>query len=481
MNLSEALIQDLAPYWQTVFLEEARECILVIDQEFRVKSCSANSEALFPFLTKDTLFLDYLPPDSQRSFMQAVQLLQLDGKPKNCLLNSVTQNQLQATAHEIGQRLLLQIEDVSEQGKINQAAERSLAINKSLLELSEEGVLILDEAFRIVRTNEACCDIFAYKPSELIEQHVRLLIPEFQKKAQTKSHKGSFKESADITGIKKNEAGVPLRLKFSRIEYCEKKNKWILVFSDVSDKKENENRIKHFKTAYKNTTEEIEEFAYIASHDLQEPLRKVRAFGERMQKNCKDELSPKGMDYLQRMLHSTDRMKKMIESLLKFTRLKPRNLHFQVVNLADLTKQVLEDVGEYIARKGADVELGDLPFVEGEASLLRQLIQNLIINAVKYQPEGQKAEVRMDSITDQVSGFTTIRFRDNGIGFDQENSERIFQLFQRLEGSKFEGSGVGLAICRKIVNFHDGKIFAESKKGHGTTFFVQLPIKQIEA
>lgn len=230
---------------------------------------------------------------------------------------------------------------------------------------------------------------------------------------------------------------------------------------------------------------ELEQFASVASHDLQEPLRKIQAFGDRLQTRYGQELGEQGGDYLKRMLASAMRMRSLIDALLSFSRVTSKAQPFIPVDLAATAEEVVSDLEERIHRGGGRVELGPLPSLEADPLQMRQLLQNLIGNGLKFSRPGAPPLVKVESRLLNHAGENgdvprcEISVRDNGIGFEEVYLDRIFDLFQRLHGRhEYEGTGMGLAICRKIVERHGGTITAESSPGEGATFLVTLPLWQ---
>jgi signal transduction histidine kinase/ligand-binding sensor domain-containing protein len=220
---------------------------------------------------------------------------------------------------------------------------------------------------------------------------------------------------------------------------------------------------------------ELEYFAYIASHDLQEPLRKIQAFSDRVTRQYAVQLDDQGRDYLGRMSSAAARMQLLIDALLSLSRVSSRKMTSEPVDLLPLVREVVGDLEVRIQSTGGRVELGDLPQASGDAVQLRQLFQNLVGNALKFHRDGELPVVRV-SATRGDDGMLEIRVQDNGIGFEEKDAERIFLPFQRLHGrSQYEGTGIGLAICQKIVERHGGTIRAESSPGVGTSFVLTLP------
>ncbi|MGA2027938.1 MAG: response regulator [Syntrophobacteraceae bacterium] len=237
-------------------------------------------------------------------------------------------------------------------------------------------------------------------------------------------------------------------------------------------------------TAYsaklEQSNRDLQDFAFIASHDLQEPVRKIQTFVDRIKAQYDESLDERGRDYLDRVRRSARRMQDLILSLLKYSRLASSSeCFFLQVDLTQSVEEALADLKVLREDSGAQIEVGTLPTVEADPVQMRQLFQNLLGNALKYR--GEKTPViRIYAGPGECEGFHEIRVEDNGIGFDQCYLHKIFKPFQRLhtKNSPYEGTGMGLAICRRIVERHGGSITARSKIKSGAVFVVRLPEKQ---
>ena len=236
---------------------------------------------------------------------------------------------------------------------------------------------------------------------------------------------------------------------------------------------------------------ELQLFASVASHDLQEPLRKIQAFGDRLKKSECNSLSAEGLDYLARMQSAASRMQELINALLAYARVTTSTAPFKPVDLAAVAREVLSDLETQIERSGGRVEVGNLPTIDAEPGQMRQLLQNLISNALKFHHPDKPPVVTLSAelLPLDAPGVATADYtpigalcslivQDNGIGFEAKHAERIFGIFERLHGrSVYEGTGIGLSLCRQIVDRHGGRLTAASAPGQGATFTMILPLR----
>ena len=233
----------------------------------------------------------------------------------------------------------------------------------------------------------------------------------------------------------------------------------------------------------------LQEFVYVASHDLQEPVRKITTFTERLASRFADALGEEGSMYLKRIQNSSRNMQTLLDDLLNFSRLSFNDQPFEKVDLQNCMAEVINNLEVKIEESNASISFGELPILEAYPSQLNQLFNNLISNAIKFKKQNQKPviQINFSRINPyqypeypllKSTHYAKIEICDNGIGFEQEYSEKIFMIFQRLNSkAEYSGSGIGLSICKKIVDIHHGIIFATSQPNLGSTFTILLPYK----
>ncbi|SOD92804.1 PAS domain-containing protein [Spirosoma fluviale] len=271
----------------------------------------------------------------------------------------------------------------------------------------------------------------------------------------------------------------------------------LFTFLDVTGLKRQQQVLEVTNQELRRSNENLQKFAYVASHDLQEPLRKIQSFGDVLVSTCGPALDAIGLDMINRMQGSARRMSELIRHLLTYSRLSTQLVEVNPVPLTDLLTKIIDDLAIPIQESNATIEFGNLPVVYGDEGQLRQLFQNLVSNAVKYRLSGVAPRVQIacqkvrsadlpvsavlttviSSETGNTPYYYQINVTDNGIGFDEKYLDRIFEVFQRLHGKKtYEGTGIGLAICLKVVQNHQGALTATSRPGKGATFSVYLPV-----
>jgi len=261
----------------------------------------------------------------------------------------------------------------------------------------------------------------------------------------------------------------------SAIELYESYNKIKAQQIEIAKAKE---QIEKYAAELEDRNQELREFTSIASHDLKEPLRKVITYSSRLKDILGQTEDEKVTDYLEKLVETGARMQSLIEDLLKYSTVSIKKEPFEDTDLEKVLKDVVSDLEVRIKESGAQVEVDDnLPKIKADQTQMRQLFQDLISNALKFQNKGNVPKV---SVNSQIVNkeFIEIKVNDNGVGFDEKYLDRIFKPFQRLHSPKdYEGTGIGTAICYKIVSRHGGEITATSTPGEGSSFIIRIPVK----
>ncbi len=259
--------------------------------------------------------------------------------------------------------------------------------------------------------------------------------------------------------------------------------KYVSVRYEITERKLAEEKLSVYAKKLEISNQELQDFASVAAHDLQEPLRKILSFSDRLQSKAKDDLKPEALDYLNRIQNSAQRMRILINDLLTYSRVTTKAQPFTPINLNDTLTEVISDLEVRLEQSGGKIVFEELPIIDADSTQMRQLFQNLLSNALKFTPPERKPLVQVKAAILQNSSLgrpaCQITVTDNGIGFEEKYLDRIFTIFQRLHGRhEYEGTGIGLAVCRKIADRHNGILTATSKLGEGSNFIITLPLKQ---
>jgi light-regulated signal transduction histidine kinase (bacteriophytochrome) len=287
---------------------------------------------------------------------------------------------------------------------------------------------------------------------------------------------------------------VPQYARWLSISITTLNDGFVATVQDISDDRQMRRQLEQTVQNLHQSNQSLEQFAYIASHDLQEPLRKIVSFSDVLKTQFSEEMSDAAADLIRRMQLSAGRMRDLVSDLLNYARLSGTQTAFQPVNLNHSLAQVIDDLEFSIHDQQAHIQIEQLPTVLGDAVLLHQLFLNLVANALKFQPNSPTAPAPTVHISGRLAqanslpeslqqestpphSYAWITVADNGIGFNEKYLSQIFTIFQRLHGrSHYTGTGMGLAICKKVVDMHGGYITANSAEGEGTTFHIYLPM-----
>jgi PAS domain S-box-containing protein len=351
---------------------------------------------------------------------------------------------------------------------------------RGLLEAAPDAMVVVNHDGEIVLLNVQAEKQFGYRRDELVGQKVKNIIPEgFAERLVADALRSAADALAqqigtgiELNGRRKNGSEFPIEIMLSPLESAE----GILVTAavrDITTRKKAEAHLLQKVEELNRSNEELEQFAYIASHDLQEPLRMVASYTQLLSKRYKGKLDSDADEFISFAVDGASRMQRLIKDLLAYSRVGTKPPDLQDISSEKALRQALINLRAAVAESGALVTYDPLPTVVADEMQLIQLFQNLVGNAIRYQ----NSEVPRVHISATVGGEKKWIFsvRDNGLGINSQYFEKIFGVFQRLhKREEFEGTGVGLAICKKIVERHGGAISVESELGHGSTFFFAL-------
>jgi PAS domain S-box-containing protein len=375
----------------------------------------------------------------------------------------------------ISTQVALAIERKLDQQRINDALE----YNKTLINSSNLGITTYDASGKCILANGSIARILGTTREQVLSENYNDI-----EAWKTSGLFGSACEAVASGNETRREIHtrnadgeeIWLDCRFTPF-YSNGEPQLLLSIDDITISKETEVNLQVYAAKLEQSNRDLQEFAYIASHDLQEPLRKVLAFGDRLANKYGEVLDETGRDYLKRMRDASQRMQTLINDLLTFSRVSTRAQPFTEVDLNSLIQDVISDLENQIDRTEGKVETSDLPIIEADPTQMHQLLQNLINNGLKFHQEDIPPLVQVSA--DITANECLIFVKDNGIGFESQYLDRIFKPFQRLHSrQEYEGSGMGLAICRRIVERHSGEITATSALEEGSTFIVTLPIYQ---
>ena len=368
-------------------------------------------------------------------------------------------------------------------------------LGMELLEAIPDAVVLVDRGGIIRLVNAEACRMFGYERRELVGSGIDRLVPPDQRPQHARLRNSYTRSPAPramgaglgTSGVRSDGAIIPLDIKLTPFHTLQG-DYVVAVARDITALTERQGVLVSANQELAESNRALERFAYVASHDLQEPLRKITAFGDRLARKYATVLDDTGQDYIRRMQGAAGRMSDLIEDLLTFSRVTSRKEELEPVDLTTILDDLIGDLEASAERVGGRFQrTGVFAPVRGRPFQMRQLFQNLLGNALKFHREGEPPLVRIhgERLETVPPGGTVarpwmqIRVEDNGVGFEPHHAERIFRIFERLHGrDRFAGTGMGLAICARIVELHGGTIQADAVPNAGATFTVTLPIDE---
>ncbi|MBU7032751.1 MAG: PAS domain S-box protein [Theionarchaea archaeon] len=350
-----------------------------------------------------------------------------------------------------------------------------------LFEEAHDAIFIFDLEGHFLDTNRKATELFGYTKEEFKSMKVwDLLHPSDVTDSRLKLETMVIGDKIPVFErilIAKDGSLIPVENSVFMVKDEKGEAKFIQsILRDIRKRKEAEEKLQIFLKELERSNQELQQFAYVASHDLQEPLRMVASFTQLLEKRYGDQLDDTAREYIHFAVDGANRMKNLINALLMYSRVGTRGKPFTPTNSMEVLGQALANLEQVIEENHAIITNDELPTVMADEDQLVQLFQNLISNAIKFRTN-ELPRIHISAETTEKE--TIFSVRDNGIGIAPDYQEKIFIIFQRLGGHKFPGTGIGLAICKKIIERHGGRIWVESKPGTGSTFYFTIPLKEV--
>ena len=462
-------------------LESAPDAIVIINNQSIIELVNLQTEKLFGYDRKEIIGkkIDILIPDRYRDnhhshvtkyFMNPkVRLmgkgLELNGKKSNGSEFPV-EISLSPMKTPDGMWVSAAIRDISER----KAAEKRF---ENLLESAPDSIVIINNQNIIELVNLQTEKLFGYDRKEIIGKKIDILIPDRYREKHNNHVTNYFKnpkvrlmgKELELNGKKSNGLEFPVEISLSPMMTPE--GLWVsAAIRDISERKAVEEKIAKY-------TIEMEQFAYIASHDLREPLLTIKNYFEILvEEELSQTLNENAKKYIQIIIRASNRMDTLISELLEYSRLS-NEIKFEDVDCNELLKQVKEDLALIISSSGMNIHIDNLPIVNANSLKLKLVFQNIINNSIKFRRKDVIPEISITS--SKIKNGWQFKIKDNGIGMEEKNNTKIFNMFQRLHNkNEYEGTGIGLAHCKKIVEMHNGKIWVESKLGLYSCFYFTI-------
>jgi PAS domain S-box-containing protein len=348
------------------------------------------------------------------------------------------------------------------------------------IEASPSGMIMADAEGRIRLANAKAERMFGYDPDELLGTMVDDLLPKRMRGDHPSLRRGylvnpdtrNMGEGRDLFGARKDGSEFPVEVGLNPLSMGE--GQMVLaVVVDISARKEIEAKIAESNETLQRSNAELEQFAYVAAHDLQEPLRMVASYTELLSERYSGQLDERADLYIAYAVDGSKRMKHLVSDLLLYSRVQSRGRELEPVAMSGVVAGVMNEIRGAVTEARAEIVTGDMPTVLGDEGQIRQVLANLLSNAIKFRSD---TPPKIEIAARRAGEYWEISVADNGIGIEMQYADRIFQMFQRLhERGRYDGSGIGLAIARKIVERHGGEIWFESEPGKGTVFRFTLP------
>jgi PAS domain S-box-containing protein len=487
------------------YLEAASQAIVAVDARGRIQLANGRTVEMFGYTREELLGenLEMLLPERYRGSHAGHRAeyfieprvrtmgigLDLVGRRKDGTEFPVEIGLGYARSAE-GMQALGMISDATERKRIENQLVRANAelrvreaLTRSYLEAVSQPIVAVGSDGKIQLVNRHLGKMFGYSPEELLGQGLETLLPERYRQSHM-MQRGEYFDAPrvramgigmDLVGQRKDGTEFPVEIGLGHVQ-TEAGTLVLGLVIDITERKRVESELARVNTELTRSNSELAQFAYVASHDLQEPLRMITGYLQLLERRYKTQLNDEAREFIDYAVDGAVRMKNLIQDLLRLSRAGTQSMNFREVEISSLIEAACANLQVALEESGAEMTVDPLPKLTVDAGLLTQVFQNLIGNALKFRTAGVPPHIHVGAA--EAPGGWVFSVRDNGIGIEPQHYERIFRIFERLHGAdQYGGSGVGLAITQRIVERHGGRVWVESKAGEGSTFYFSIPAR----
>lgn len=350
----------------------------------------------------------------------------------------------------------------------------------SLFEAAPQAILAINPDGKLVLVNRKTEAMFGYMREQLLGQPLAMLLPERSRKIHAAHREKYFSDprqremgqGSSLWGRRKDGSEFPVEVGLSHVETSE--GPWAMgLVADITARRQAEHELEMVNYEIRESYQKLEQFTYIVAHDLQEPLRTIANYLQLLNRQCGDQLTERAVEYLQYAINGAVRMKGLLDGLMRLSHAGTKQLELERVSCSLLVNEAIENLKKRIEEKEARITVDPLPQVHVDPNLMVQVFQNLISNALKFHAPDDKPNIKIRA--DWESGWLKILVSDNGIGIEPHHMKRVFEVFEQLNGRNYPGSGIGLALVKRIVERHGGSIEVSSTPGKGSLFSLRIP------
>lgn len=463
--------------WHEKLVEHAPDALLLVDSSGEIRLANHQAETLFGYDRVELVgaSVDMLVPENIRGHHHKHR----DGFFKSPKVRNMGEGSDLEGVKKSGETFPVEISlspVKTDEGNfvvaaVRDATSRQKAQNqlRALLETAPDAMVIINEKGLITLVNQQAEFMFDFQREQMIGQPIEILIPDHLRHRHKDYRTGYFEHpkrremgiGLELSGRRRNGTTFPVEISLGHLNT--ENGRWATAaIRDLSERK----RIEQLEVSHR----EMEQFSYAASHDLKAPLRNIVSLTDVLKEDLSEIDLPEHItDTLELISINTSRMHSLVQDLLEFSRIDKHDRHFRPTDMNEVVSKICQMIDADIQATGADIRYNNLPTIKIDEALIQQLLQNLLTNAIKFQPKGQRPIISIEA-TERDEDWEII-VSDNGVGISAEYREKVFQVFSRLyDLQEYEGNGIGLAICKKIVDIHHGSIWVEANEPAGSNF-----------